>query len=121
MATTTTATPNIPIRLNVTGEVKPGGILAVVLLIGHPMETGYRVLDSGQRIPKNVIESIQVGLNEQLLFEAETGIGLSAHPYLAFPVALPAEIPASGLKMRVQWLDDKGQRGVLERELQKPS
>jgi sulfur-oxidizing protein SoxZ len=119
MATISAASPNIPIRLNVTGAVKPGGILAVVLLIGHPMETGYRVLDSGQRIPKNVIESIQVKLNDQLLFEAETGIGISAHPYLAFPVALPAEFPADGLKMSVQWLDDKGQRGALERELQK--
>lgn len=118
-ATTPATAPSIPIRLNVTGEVKPGGTLAVVLLIGHPMETGFRVLDSGQRIPKNVIESIQVRLNEQLLFEAETGIGISAHPYLAFPVALPPDIPASGLKMSVQWLDDKGQRGALERELQK--
>jgi sulfur-oxidizing protein SoxZ len=123
MATTSASppasTPTIPIRLNVTGEVKPGGILAVVLLIGHPMETGFRVLDSGQRIPKNVIESIQVKLNEQLLFEAETGIGISAHPYLAFPVALPADIPAAGLKISAQWVDDRGQRGVFERELQK--
>ena len=123
MATTSATTPAtasaIPIRLNVTGEVKPGGTLAVVLLIGHPMETGFRVLDSGQRIPKNVIESIQVKLNELLLFEAETSIGISAHPYLAFPVPLPADIPAAGLKMRVQWLDDKGQRGALERVLQK--
>jgi hypothetical protein len=119
MATTPVSTPTIPIRLNVTGEVKPGGTLAVVLLIGHPMETGFRVLDSGQRVAKNVIESIQVKLNEQLLFEAETGIGISAHPYLAFPVALPADIPASGLKLSAQWMDDKGQRGVFERELQK--
>jgi sulfur-oxidizing protein SoxZ len=118
-ATAPVSTPTIPIRLNVTGEVKPGGTLAVVLLIGHPMETGFRVLDSGQRVAKNVIESIQVKLNEQLLFEAETGIGLSAHPYLAFPVALPADIPASGLKISAQWVDDKGQRGVFERELQK--
>jgi sulfur-oxidizing protein SoxZ len=115
MATTST----IPIRLNVTGEVKPGGTLAVVLLIGHPMETGFRVLDSGQRVAKNVIESIQVKLNEQLLFEAETSIGISAHPYLAFPVALPSDIPASGLKLSAQWVDDRGQRGVFERELQK--
>jgi sulfur-oxidizing protein SoxZ len=123
MATTSASppasTPTIPIRLNVTGDVKPGGTLAVVLLIGHPMETGFRVLDSGQRVAKNVIESIQVKLNEQLLFEAETGIGISAHPYLAFPVALPADIPASGLKLSAQWVDDKGQRGVFERELQK--
>ncbi len=119
MATTSATTPYIPIRLNITGEVKPGGILAVVLLIGHTMETGYRVLDSGQRVPKNVIESVQVRLGEQLLFEAETGIGISAHPYLAFPVNLPAEIPAAGVKMSVEWRDDKGQSGALERVLQK--
>lgn len=119
MATTSTATPYIPIRLNITGEVKPGGILAVVLLIGHTMETGYRVLDSGQRVAKNVIESVQVRLGEQLLFEAETGIGISAHPYLAFPVHLPEEMPAVGLKMSMQWRDDKGQSGALERVLQK--
>lgn len=119
MATTSTATTNIPIRLNITGEVKPGGVLAVVLLIGHTMETGYRVLDSGQRVAKNVIESIQVRLGEQLLFEAETGIGISAHPYLAFPVNLPAENPTAGLKLNVLWRDDKGQSGALERLLQK--
>jgi sulfur-oxidizing protein SoxZ len=119
MATTSTAAPYIPIKLNIAGDVKPSGTLAAVLLIGHPMETGFRVLDSGQRIPKNVIVSIQVKLNDQLLFEADTGIGISAHPYLAFPVALPTELPAAGLKMSVQWLDDKGQRGGLERDLQK--
>jgi Sulphur oxidation protein SoxZ len=119
MASTSVSTPYIPIRLNVTGEVKPGGTLSVVLLIGHSMETGFRVLDSGERIPKNVIESIQVTLNEEPLFEAETGIGISAHPYLAFPVTLPMPIPASGLKLLVQWSDDKGQRGALERELSK--
>ena len=119
MATTSTATPYIPIRLNITGEVKPGGMLAVVLLIGHTMETGFRVLDSGQRVAKNVIESLQVRLGEQLLFEAETGIGISAHPYLAFAVNLPTEIHAEGLKMSVLWRDDKGQSGALERVLQK--
>jgi sulfur-oxidizing protein SoxZ len=109
----------IPIRLNISGDVKASGTLAVVLLIGHPMETGFRVLDSGQRVPKNVIETVQVYLGDDLLFEAETGIGISAHPYLAFPVSLPAEFPAVGLKLRVLWTDDQGQHGRFERELKK--
>jgi sulfur-oxidizing protein SoxZ len=119
MATSATSAVPIPIRLNVSGEIKPAGILAVVLLIGHAMETGFRVLDSGQRIPKNVIESIQISLNDQVLLKAETSIGISANPYLAFPVVLPVEIPSSGLKMRVVWRDDSGQSGVFERILQK--
>ncbi len=110
-------TPNIPMRLNVTGTVRPGNTLAAVLLIGHPMESGYRTLDSGQRITKNVITSIRAQLGEQTLFEAETGIGVSAHPYLAFPVPLPATLAASGVLLSVTWVDDKGQRGQIQREL----
>lgn len=110
-------TPNIPMRLNVKGSVTAGATLAAVLLIGHPMESGYRTLDSGQRIAKNVITSIRVQLGGQTLFDAETGIGVSAHPYLAFPVPLPAALPAAGLVLSVQWVDDKGQRGEIKREL----
>lgn len=110
-------TPNIPMRLNVTGTVRADNTLAAVLLIGHPMESGYRTLDSGQRIAKNVITSIRVQLAGQTLFEAETGIGVSAHPYLAFPVPLPTVLPANGLLLSVAWVDDKGQRGQIQREL----
>jgi sulfur-oxidizing protein SoxZ len=112
--------PNIPMRLNVTGTVSAGNTLAAVLLIGHPMESGYRTLDSGQRIPKNVITSIRVQLSGQSLFDADTGIGVSAHPYLAFPVPLPATLPPGGWVLSVNWVDDKGQRGQIQREL-KPS
>lgn len=107
----------IPIRLTLTGAVLASNTLKAVLLIGHPMESGYRALDSGQRVPKNVIETIKVHLNDQLLFEAETGIGISAHPYFSFPVPLPAAFPPGGLFLRVAWVDDKGQRGELKREI----
>jgi sulfur-oxidizing protein SoxZ len=111
------ASSKIPMRLNFTGAVIPGGTLQAVLLIGHPMESGYRTQDSGQRIPKNVIERIRVLLNGQLLFEADTGIGISANPYLAFSVPLPSVMPASGWLLQATWQDDAGQRGSIEREL----
>jgi sulfur-oxidizing protein SoxZ len=98
------ASSKIPMRLNFTGMVIPGSTLQAVLLIGHPMESGYRTHDSGQRIPKNVIDSIRVQLNGQL-------------PYLAFPVPLPSMMPASGWLLQVAWVDDSGQRGGIEREL----
>jgi sulfur-oxidizing protein SoxZ len=113
-------TPAIPMRLSVTGTVSAGNTVAAVLLIGHPMESGYRTLDSGQRIAKNVITTIRVQLGGQVLFEAETGIGVSAHPYLAFPVPLPTPLPVNGVVLSVNWVDDNGQRGEIKREL-KPS
>ena len=114
MSTTPSTTP---MRLSIAGAVTPGGTLRAVLLIGHPMESGYRTLESGQRVPKNVIESIRVLLNGQLLLEAQTSIGISAHPYLAFPVPLPAQLDAGGLKLTVLWQDDSGARGELQRVL----
>jgi sulfur-oxidizing protein SoxZ len=108
---------NFPIRLTTTGTVLPGATLQAVLLIGHPMESGFRNLDSGQRVPKNVIESIVVRLGDLTVLEANIGIGISANPYFAFSVPLPAEMPPGGWRLSVQWVDDAGQRGATERIL----
>lgn len=105
----------IPMRLTVTGTVAAGNTLQAVLLIGHPMESGFRTMDSGQRIAKNVIESVQVFFGSQKLLDMQTGIGISSNPYMAFPVLLPTPWPPTGLQLRVTWLDDKGQRGAIER------
>jgi sulfur-oxidizing protein SoxZ len=108
---------NFPIRLTVTGAVQPGASLKAVLLIGHPMESGFRTMESGQLVPKNVIETLLVRLNDITLFQASTGIGISANPYFAFPVDLPQTTPPTGWYLSVNWVDDKGQRGELKREL----
>ncbi len=108
---------DIPIRLTVTGTALPGATLKAVLLIGHPMESGFRTLESGQRVPKNVIETLWVRLNDSTLFQASTGIGISANPYFAFPVTLPDAAPPTGWHLHVSWVDDKGQHGELKREL----
>ena len=107
----------IPMRLTVTGTVAAGNTLQAVLLIGHPMESGFRTMESGQRVPKNVIDSVQVFLGSHKLFEMQTGIGISSNPYMAFPVQLPLPWPSAGLPLRVTWQDDKSQRGALERVL----
>lgn len=108
---------DFPIHLKLTGAVQPGATLKAVLLIGHPMESGFRILESGQLVSKNVIENLLVRLNDSTLFRARTGIGISANPYFAFPVSLPAAVPPGGWHLSVSWDDDKGQRGELRREL----
>ncbi len=108
---------NFPIRLTVTGAVQPGAMLKAVLLIGHPMESGFRTMESGQLVPKNVIETLLVRLNDSILFRASTGIGISANPYFSFPVTLPEASSPAGWHLSVSWVDDKGQRGELKREL----
>jgi sulfur-oxidizing protein SoxZ len=108
---------SIPMRLTLRGALISGTMIQAVLSIGHPMESGFRTLDSGGRVPKNIIEKITVQLAGELLFEIDSSIGLSAHPYLVFPVQLPEAMPSNGLRLAVRWLDDQGQQGALSREL----
>lgn len=112
---------NIPMRLTIKGDVKTARMLQGVLAIGHSMESGFRTLDSGERVPKNVIEKISVRFGNELLFELDSGIGISAHPYMVFPIPLSQAIrdKASQGSMRLVaiWLDDNGTRGELSRDL----
>lgn len=104
-------------RLTIKGDIQAGATVQATLAIGHPMESGFRTLESGQRVPKNVIERITVTLDTESLFNMETSIGISAHPYMVFPVSLPNVIPSAGLKLVALWTDDQGQRGEISRDI----
>jgi hypothetical protein len=77
------------------------------------MDSGFRVDDSGQKIPRNIIHTVKVLLNEQLILEAELGTAMTSPVYLAFPI----QVPAGGGVVRVLWLDDAGQAGETVQRL----
>jgi sulfur-oxidizing protein SoxZ len=102
-----------PIRLSLIGPVRAGQEVEVRLLIGHPMDSGYRTDDAGQRIARNIIESVRVQLDGQMLLDAEVSIGVSANPYFSFPLL----VPARGGTLLVEWVDDHVERGQLQKLL----
>lgn len=104
---------DIPSRLTFVGAIRPGNTIEARWIVGHPMETGFRVDDSGHRILRNVITQVRVLVNGKLTLELEPGTGMSANPYLAFPVT----VPLNGGSVRVEWLDDAGQRGSVQQLL----
>ena len=111
------STPSdIVMKLSLKGELKLGATVQAVLLIGHAMESGFRVLDLGQRVPKNVIERITVLLDKAPVLTMETGIGISANPYFSFPISLPLSA-TTPLVLSIAWVDDRGSQGQLERVL----
>ena len=87
--------------------MRPGNTIEARWIVGHPMETGFRIDDSGQRILRNVITRVRMLLDNQLIIELEPGTGMSANPYFAFSLTVPPQ----GGSLRVEWLDDAGQRG----------
>lgn len=113
--------PLLPIRLTIKGDIKTARLVQAVLAIGHPMESGFRLMESGERVPKNVIEKITVRFGDELLFEMITGIGISAHPYMAFPIILSDAIrdraSTGAMRLTATWIDDQGQRREHSRDL----
>ena len=103
----------IPSRLSLVGAVRAGNTIEARWIVGHPMETGFRVDDSGRPIARNIITLVRVRVNDRLVLEIEPGTGLSAQPYLAFPVV----VPDGGGKVTVDWLDDRGNSGSVEQLL----
>ena len=46
----------IPSRLTFVGPVRAGNTVEARWIVGHPMESGFRVDDSGQRIARNITD-----------------------------------------------------------------
>lgn len=103
----------IPSRLSLHGRLRPGNTIEARWIVGHPMETGFRVDDEGRPIARNIITVVRALLNGKLILEAEPGTGLSAQPLLAFSVVVPAE----GGMLAVEWRDDKGASGRTQQLL----
>lgn len=99
-------------RLRVPDSVRTGEIVEVRLLIQHDMETGFRRDMQGRAVPMNVITEVRALYGNEEVFRAELGSGISANPYLAFPV----RTTKSG-EIRVEWVDTAGVRGSVSTQL----
>ena len=79
----------------------------VRVLIRHPMETGYRMDETGKSIPRNVIRSFNCRYGGEIVFAARMSPGIAANPYLRFFVTARD----SG-ELTFEWQDDAGARGT---------
>ena len=100
-------------RLAFAGTLKAGANIEARWSAAHPMDSGFRVNDVGQKIPRNIIHTVKVLLNEQLILEADLGTAMTSPVYLAFPL----QVPAQGGVVRVLWFDDAGQSGETVQRL----
>ena len=105
--------PPVLTRLAFMGAIKPGATVEARWSASHPMDSGFRVDDSGIRIPRNIIHSVRVLLNDQLILEVDLGTAMNSPVYLAFPLVVPAQ----GGIVKVIWKDDAGLMGESQQRL----
>lgn len=94
-------------RIKVPDKIKAGDVVEIKTLISHVMETGNRKDKDGQTVPRNIIHSFVAKFAGKQVFKADLQPGISANPYLAFWV----RVPASG-ELEMTWIDDTGARAV---------
>jgi sulfur-oxidizing protein SoxZ len=87
------------------------GVIEVLVLVTHPMETGMRKdKASGNVIPAHFIQELTIELNGKAMATASLGIGVSENPLLGFR----SKTAKNGDKVKVTWKDNKGETGTAE-------
>ena len=76
--------------IHIPPQVRRGEVVEVRTTIAHPMETGYRVNDSGQPVPRDIIRRLSCQLDGKTVFSAELHPAIAANPYVAFFVRAEA-------------------------------
>jgi len=82
---------------------RAGEIIFIKTKLKHPMETGWRENLNGEKVPRNRINKFVCSFNGLEVFRADLHSGVSADPYLMFPVL----VTESGL-FRFIWFEDGG-------------
>ena len=93
-------------RIQVPSSVPRGTAFEVRMSIRHPMETGFRVDDTGHTIARNTIRAFRCRYNGVEVFRASLGSGIAANPYLRFFVTA-----VDSGELTFDWEDDAGERG----------
>ena len=98
-------------RIQVPGKVKRGDAIEIRVAIQQPMETGYRMVEGGRAITRNVIRDVVCRYKGSEVFRADLSSGISANPLLQFFI-----VARDTGEIEIEWVDDKGERGS-ERQL----
>lgn len=70
--------------IHMPASARRGEVIEIRALIGHPMETGYRVGADGKPLPRDIIRRFTCRYNGEQVFAGELHQAISANPYIAF-------------------------------------
>ncbi len=101
-----------PARVSMPAEAKKGDTIEIKALVRHPMETGYRVDDVGQPIPRNIITLFTVTYDGVEIFRMDMYPAVAANPFISF--AIRASVTG---ELVFTWTDDHGQVTVERKML----
>lgn len=82
------------------------GVTEVQVLMPHPMETGLRLDEAGQLVPRHHITDVNVTLGARTVCAASLSFAMSRDPLLVFRFGGAQ----AGQRLRVTWIDNLGEQ-----------
>ena len=90
-------------RVRVPPKAAKGEVIEIRAVITHPMESGQRVNEVGQRVPRKIINRFVCSYNGVEVFAADWFPSITANPYLAFHT-----VATESGTLSFAWIDDDG-------------
>ena len=92
-----------PARVRMPETAKRGETVEVRTMITHPMESGFRLNNVGQPIPRHIVKSFTCTYGGMEVFRAKLHPSVSTNPYFAFYV-----VATQSADLIFTWTDDRG-------------
>jgi len=89
--------------VNVPERARRGEIVEIKALIGHPMETGYRRTQLGERIPRDIVRRLVCTYNGAEVVRVELHPAIAANPFFSF-----STVATESGTIEFHWTGDNG-------------
>jgi len=89
--------------VNVPERARRGQVIEIKALIAHPMETGYRRTQLGERIPRDIVRRFVCTYNGAEIIRAELHPAIAANPFFAF-----STVATESGTIEFHWTGDNG-------------
>ena len=93
----------VPARIRVPAAARRGEIIEITTLVRHPMETGFRRTQLGERIPRNIITLFVCTYNGAEVLRADLHPATAANPQLTFTT-----VATESGTLEFRWTGDHG-------------
>jgi len=90
-------------RVRMPQNATRGEVIEIRTLVQHPMESGFRLDNTGKEIPRHIVESFDCTYNGREIFRVKLHPAVSTNPFFTF-YAVATE---SG-ELVFTWKDDQG-------------
>ncbi len=94
--------------IHMPGNARRGEVMQIRTLIGHAMETGYRVDAQGRLVPRDIIRRFTCRYNGETVFAAELFAAIAANPFIEF-----STVAIDSGTLTFEW---EGDNGFVQRE-----